>query len=152
MNYFVNRAGVEYGPYSADQLRQSWDEGALVADDICRRDPFDEWFTAESFIGAKPEPVPASEDGRAGGEMSASPVQAHHRAQRRWLMLGATAAVILVLMVTVWRLTLEAKSPDSGVPTGPLDPIITPLPDPPSSTDTEVEGAGIIQLPAGTAD
>ncbi len=58
MNYFISRAGQQYGPYTLDEVQRYFSSGNILATDLARSEAMEQWAPVSQIIGNIPsQPV-----------------------------------------------------------------------------------------------
>lgn len=59
MNYFISRAGQQYGPYSLDEVQRYVASGNILVSDLARSEAMEHWAPVSQVVGNIPtQPVP----------------------------------------------------------------------------------------------
>ncbi len=59
MNYFISRAGQQYGPYSLDEVQRYVSSGNILVTDLARSEAMEQWTPVSEVVGNIPAAQPA---------------------------------------------------------------------------------------------
>jgi hypothetical protein len=77
MNYFVNRNGQEYGPYTLADLQRYVATGSILVSDLTRSEGMTEWIPVSQVIGNIPVPVAPQASPISTGSLYPDPPNLH---------------------------------------------------------------------------